>query len=187
MALTCLNPMLESCRQRQSMLHMVAFTVQPGELPSLGSSSHAAEATEVKRYSVILFLKNAQAGKGTQIFLIIFHFLLNAAPQTVNHLLAFLAIEISVVSVELKNTLNISGWVNQFLSWEGFEPLAKLSYNIYLIHMTIMFCLIGKMSFTSSLSTLGTVIISFSLIKNQSWNYFNFSFAIFLLRGSVRE
>jgi len=52
---------------------------------------------------------------------------------------------------------DVLGWVNQFLSWEGFEPLAKLSYNIYLIHMTIMYILIGKMQFTYSLSVLGVV------------------------------
>ena len=59
---------------------------------------------------------------------------------------------------EFINLLEISGWVNQFLSWEGFEPLAKLSYNIYLIHGTVVFCLTGKMQFTYSMSNLVAVI-----------------------------
>lgn len=33
---------------------------------------------------------------------------------------------------------NISGPVNTFLSWKGFQPLAKLSYGIYLVHILIM-------------------------------------------------
>ena len=46
------------------------------------------------------------------------------------------------------------GWINQFLSWEAFEPFARLSYNIYLVHMTVMFILIGKEDFTESISDL---------------------------------
>lgn len=32
----------------------------------------------------------------------------------------------------------LSGWVNDFLSWEPFEPLSRLCYNIYLVHLTIL-------------------------------------------------
>jgi len=28
------------------------------------------------------------------------------------------------------------GWINEFLSWKGFVPLAKLSYCVYLINGT---------------------------------------------------
>ena len=30
-----------------------------------------------------------------------------------------------------------TGWVNEFLSWEGFQPLSRLTYIIYLVHMTV--------------------------------------------------
>ncbi len=30
------------------------------------------------------------------------------------------------------------GWINEFLSWGGFIPLSRMSYIIYLLHMSIM-------------------------------------------------
>ncbi len=30
------------------------------------------------------------------------------------------------------------GWINEFLSWGGFIPLSRMSYVIYLIHVTIL-------------------------------------------------
>jgi peptidoglycan/LPS O-acetylase OafA/YrhL len=52
------------------------------------------------------------------------------------------------------------------LSWEAFEPLARLSYNVYLVHMTIMFIFIGKQSFTVSISDLLAVSSDLFKIKN---------------------
>ena len=69
----------------------------------------------------------------------------------------------------MTNILFVSGWVNQFLSWEAFEPLARLSYNIYLIHMTVMYIFIGKKTFTVSWSDLLAVshknILNYKQIK----------------------
>ena len=56
-----------------------------------------------------------------------------------------------------------SGWINSFLSWEAFEPLARLSYNIYLVHMTIMWYFFAKNTHTASLSDLWMVIGHFIL------------------------
>jgi hypothetical protein len=72
-----------------------------------------------------------------------------------------------------------SGWVNTFLSWEGFEPLARLSYNIYLVHMTMMNIFLGWQTFTVSLSDLYSVSsfnwgeplwLSGKVVKNEKIN-----------------
>ena len=63
------------------------------------------------------------------------------------------------------NYILFSGWINSFLSWEAFEPLARLSYNIYLVHMTIMWYFFGKNTYTASLSDLWMVIGHFILIS----------------------
>ncbi len=34
-------------------------------------------------------------------------------------------------------TNNVLGWINEFLSWEAFAPLGRLSFNVYLIHYDI--------------------------------------------------
>ena len=31
----------------------------------------------------------------------------------------------------------IIGWINDFLSWEGFQPLGRLTYIMYLVHLTV--------------------------------------------------
>ena len=55
----------------------------------------------------------------------------------------------------------IPGWVNRFLSWEGFEPLARLTYTTYLVHMTVMAVLNVKQNFTVSVSDIYAVRHSF--------------------------
>jgi len=39
--------------------------------------------------------------------------------------------------------INVSGIVNSILSWGPFQPLAKLSYVAYLIHLTVFVILMG--------------------------------------------
>ncbi len=53
------------------------------------------------------------------------------------------------------------GWINSFLSWEGFVPLGKLSFNIYLIH----FDLIHVVWLTFSYSLVITNMTCVSLAK----------------------
>jgi len=50
--------------------------------------------------------------------------------------------------------LNFLGWINSFLSWEAFEPLAKLSYNIYLVHFSVIYVLSARDSFTAAISNI---------------------------------
>ena len=38
---------------------------------------------------------------------------------------------------------DIVGWINQFLSWNGFVPLSRLTYCAYLIHIPILQMLSG--------------------------------------------
>ena len=49
------------------------------------------------------------------------------------------------------------GWINTFLSWEAFEPLAKLSYNIYLVHISVDLVLVAQTTFTASVSDIMVV------------------------------
>ena len=39
--------------------------------------------------------------------------------------------------------LLISGWINTFLSWPAFVPLSRMSYIIYLTHLSVMAVLEG--------------------------------------------
>lgn len=41
------------------------------------------------------------------------------------------------------NKYFLTGPINGFLSWEFFQPLAKLSYGVYLSHVTVLFYRLG--------------------------------------------
>lgn len=40
-----------------------------------------------------------------------------------------------------------SGWANTFLSWEGFMPLSKISFVIYLIHLAVINVFVAQITF----------------------------------------
>jgi peptidoglycan/LPS O-acetylase OafA/YrhL len=61
-----------------------------------------------------------------------------------------------------------TGWINQLLSWEGFEPLARLTYTTYLVHVTVIAVLIVKQSNTVSLSNL---FVSFCFKATMTTDY----------------
>ncbi len=52
-----------------------------------------------------------------------------------------------------------SGWINTFLSWGGFVPLSRLSYIIYLTHMTIITVVYGGVS-QAPIAVSNTVAVS---------------------------
>jgi peptidoglycan/LPS O-acetylase OafA/YrhL len=62
----------------------------------------------------------------------------------------------------------LTGWINQLLSWEGFEPLARLTYTTYLVHVTVIAVLIVKQSNTVSLSNL---FVSFCFKATMTTDY----------------
>ena len=74
-----------------------------------------------------------------------------------------------VLLCESKSTCqcSIPGWVNHFLSWEGFEPLARLTYTTYLVHMTVIAVINIKQNFTVAVSDLYAV--RHSLIVRLGW------------------
>ena len=74
-----------------------------------------------------------------------------------------------VLLCESKSTCqcSIPGWVNRFLSWEGFEPLARLTYTTYLVHMTVIAVINIKQNFTVEVSDLYAV--RHSLIVRLGW------------------
>ena len=51
------------------------------------------------------------------------------------------------------------GWVNDFLSWEAFGTLGKLTYCTYLIHYTFLVFFYSSMSYSTELT-------SFLLVRN---------------------
>ncbi len=40
------------------------------------------------------------------------------------------------------------GFVNRFLSWEGFGPLGKLAFNVYLVHYPLILLVDAQFTYT---------------------------------------
>merc|ERR1712141_360972 len=58
------------------------------------------------------------------------------------------------------------GWINDFLSWEFFQPLSKLTYIMYLVHLTVnqlIFASYNTFLMTSS-NFLGVIYTCASLV-----------------------
>ena len=47
-----------------------------------------------------------------------------------------------------KNTDIISGWINDFLSWEAFAPLSRLTFVMFLVHQSVINVLAAQFSFS---------------------------------------
>ena len=75
--------------------------------------------------------------------------------------------EILLCESKSESQCSVSGWVNRFLSWEGFEPLARLTYTTYLVHMTVIAVINIKQNFTVAVSDLFAV--RHSLIVRLGW------------------
>jgi len=56
-----------------------------------------------------------------------------------------------------------TGWINSFLSWEGFEPLSRLSFIIYLVHITIIEITDAQISYPLHLSHMFAVSLIISM------------------------
>lgn len=61
-----------------------------------------------------------------------------------------------------KPTLLFSGPVNSFLSWNLFQPLAKLSYNVYLLHGIVQLYRIGNLRTNINAGDLDIVSFKFN-------------------------
>jgi hypothetical protein len=65
------------------------------------------------------------------------------------------------------------GWINDFLSWGVFVPLSRLSYIIYLVHLTIVQITFG--TFRSSIGISNTLavryIYQFDLVPCKFFSY----------------
>ena len=57
-------------------------------------------------------------------------------------------------------TKGYGGWINRFLSWELFSPLAKLTYCMYLLHFTVIGFVYSFLSFQIVMNHLLTVSYS---------------------------
>ena len=53
---------------------------------------------------------------------------------------------------------SFSGFVNQLLSWEAFQPLSRVSYIMYLVHITIFQILGMAMTFEITYSHFTAVV-----------------------------
>merc|ERR1712029_148058 len=56
------------------------------------------------------------------------------------------------------------GWINEFLSWEAFQPLSKISYVMYLTHMTIQNIIAQSFTYTLTYSHTIAVLYFFSAL-----------------------
>ena len=61
------------------------------------------------------------------------------------------------MDISLSNTWQFSGWIHDFLSWEAFQPLSKVSFIMYLTHLTIYPIVIQ--SFTYSFTYTHTIAV----------------------------
>jgi len=50
------------------------------------------------------------------------------------------------------------GWVNEFLSWEAFQPLSRVSFIMYLTHLTVYSVVAASMTFEVTYTHLTAVI-----------------------------
>ena len=49
-------------------------------------------------------------------------------------------------------TKGYGGWINEFLSWEAFGTLSKLTYCVYLIHYTLLIFFYPTMAYNTELT-----------------------------------
>ena len=71
----------------------------------------------------------------------------------------------------------VAGWINRFLSWEGFQPLSKLTYIIYLVHISVINVLIGHQTYVVTISHELTVSLKPRIFKKLDvlFNYYSFT------------
>ena len=61
-----------------------------------------------------------------------------------------------------KKSLFGIGWINNFLSWEAFQPLSKISYIMYLTHLSIQQIISQSFTYTFTYTHFIAVVYFFA-------------------------
>ena len=62
----------------------------------------------------------------------------------------------------VEKSLFETGWINNFLSWEAFQPLSKISYIMYLTHLSIQQIISQSFTYTFTYTHFIAVLYFFS-------------------------
>ena len=70
------------------------------------------------------------------------------------------------------------GWINDLLSWEAFQPLSKISYLMYLTHISIYQVITQSFTYTFTYSHMIAVLYFFSafvitVLVSGNWYLFS--------------